>query len=152
MKSIIKPFVAIVMVISILLSIPNFVVCAYDQERTDDTIFVQENNTRVTGLISTYSISVKKDGSNLLLAATIACNSDVVKSGFKKIVVQRRGNGTSSWTDYVTYEDLYSNSPGHLFTKSISISTSYQYRAVCTFYAKKNILLVEKFDATSNIV
>lgn len=110
------------------------------------------DSTRATGLILTYNVGINREGSTLYLVAKMVCDTDVIKCGFKKIVVQRRPSTSSAWTNYVTYEDLYNDNSAYIATKAISITSGYQYRAVCTFYAKKNILLTQKIELNSNTV
>lgn len=110
------------------------------------------NSSKVSGLIIAYNIAVDKNGSNLNMVAKIICDIDVVKCGFKKIVIQRRTNANVSWSTYLTYEDLYYDNSAYTVARSIAVTTGYQYRAVCTFYAKRNILLTQKLEYTSNIV
>ena len=83
---------------------------------------ISKRSTRSTGLIDTYSIAVSKSGSNLLIAGRTSCISDVTKCGFKEVVIQRRKNSSSSWSDYKTYDDLYTN--GHAYTLSKSIAVT----------------------------
>lgn len=113
-----------------------------------------QNNTstRATDLILAYNVGIDKDGTNLNLVAKITCDLDVVKCGFKKIVIQRRSNAHVDWSTYLTYEDLYYDDFAYTIARRIAVTTGYQYRAVCTFYAKKNILSTQKIELNSNIV
>lgn len=144
-----------IVILSIVLFLP-LDISAIDQGSDEYFGFTEmqheDNQPRVTGLISVYGITLKKDGSRLLISAMVSGGKDVVKCGFKDIKIQRRGTSSSSWSDYATLNDSYADSNTHVLTSEMSISTSYQYRAVCTFYAKRNILLVEKIDGVSNIV
>lgn len=81
-----------------------------------------------------------------------ACDLDVVKCGFKKILIQRRTNANVAWSTCFTFEDLYDDCPSYTIARRIAVTTGYQYRAVCTFYAKKNILSTQKIELTSNVV
>lgn len=105
-----------------------------------------------TGLIFTYGISISSSGSNLLIAGKTVCDPDVVKCGFTEVIIKRRTSSSASWTTYKTYEDLYDNSSAYVLSKTISVSSGYQYRVYCTHYAKKNILSTEKIDNYSNII
>ena len=113
-----------------------------------------QNNasTRASDLILFYNVGIDKDGTNLNLVAKLTCDVDVVKCGFKKIVIQRRTNANVAWSTYLTYEDLYYDDFAYTIARRIAVTTGYQYRAVCTFYAKKNILSTQKIELTSNIV
>lgn len=119
----------------------------------NNTIHTVDDNTRATGLISAYAIAISKSGTNTLnIAGKTTGTADVVKSGFKEVVVQRRVNSSSSWTDYVTYKDIYIDQIGYVLSKSLTVTTGYQYRVTCIHYAKKNIFSVQKIDNVSNIV
>ena len=113
-----------------------------------------QNNasTRASDLILLYNVGIYKDGTNLNLVAKLTCDLDVVKCGFKKIVIQRRATTSSAWSTYLTYEDLYLDTSSYTIARRIAVPTGYQYRAVCTFYAKKNILSTQKIELTSNVV
>lgn len=113
-----------------------------------------QNNasTRASDLILLYNVGIDKDGTNLNLVAKLTCDVDVVKCGFKKIVIQRRTNANVAWSTYLTYEDLYYDDFAYTIARQIAVSGGYQYRAVCTFYAKKNILSTQKIELASNIV
>lgn len=113
---------------------------------------IPKRSTRSTGLIDTYSIAVSKSGSNLLIAGRTSCISDVTKCGFKEVVIQRRKNSSSSWSDYKTYDDLYTNGHAYTLSKSIAVTSGYQYRVTCTHYAKKNLFSTQKIDNVSNVV
>ena len=78
--------------------------------------------------------------------------TEVVKSGFKEVVVQRRASSSASWTDYITYEDIYWDEIACNLAKTLTVPTGYQYRVTCVHYAKKNFLSVQKLDNESNII
>ncbi len=109
-------------------------------------------STCATGLIAFYSMAVSKDGNNLLIAGYTDCAIGVVKCGFKEIVIQRRANSSSSWSDYKEYTSLYADSDFYRIGKTVAVPSGYQYRVSCIHYAKKNILSTQKIDNTSNIV
>ena len=113
-----------------------------------------QNNAspKATGLIIAYNVGIDKDGTNLNLVAKITCDLDVVKCGFKKILIQRRSNANVAWSTCFTFEDLYDDDSDYTIARQIAVSSGYQYRAVCTFYAKKNILSTQKIELTSNVV
>ena len=131
----------------------------YDIDLTENEIqrildLNPQNNTstRATDLILAYNVGIDKDGTNLNLVAKLVCDLDVVKCGFKKIVIQRRATTSSAWSTYLTYEDLYLDTSSYTIARRIAVPTGYQYRAVCTFYAKKNILSTQKIELASNIM
>lgn len=113
---------------------------------------VDNTQTRASGLIVAYGISIKKDGNKLLIVGKTNCGAGVVKCGFTHVTVQSRKNSSYSWSQYTKFEDLYSDSTGYVLTASITPQTGYQYRVSCTHYAKKNIFSTEKIDNISNIV
>ena len=118
----------------------------------DSTIYTNTDE-RASNLISAYAIVVSKvDSTTLRITAKTTGTTEVVKCGFKEIVVQRRANSSSSWTDYATYEDIYIEQVAYTIGKSVTVQPGYQYRATCVHYAKKNIFSVQKIDNVSNTV
>ena len=105
-----------------------------------------------SGLINAYSIAISKNGNTLIVAGQTVGTMGVVKCGFSKVTIQRRKSGTTEWSDYIPYTDLYSESSLYNLGKSCLVTPGFQFRVVCTHYAKKNILSVEKIDNVSNIV
>lgn len=119
----------------------------------NNTIYTADEDTRATGLIAAYAIAISKSGTNTLnIAGKTTGTYDVVKSGFKEVVVQRRASSSAAWTDYVTYEDLYIDQVAYNLGKSLTVPTGYQYRVTCIHYAKKNFLSVQKIDNVSNVI
>lgn len=164
MKKLLKTVLVVLLCITSAFSFNSFAaegekVQWYDIDITDGEMqeildLNPQNNasTRASDLILTYNAGINREGSTLYLVAKMVCDVDVVKCGFKKIVIQRRATASSSWSNYVTYEDLYNDNSAHLISRAISITSGYQYQAVCTFYAKKNILVTQKIVLDSNIV
>ncbi len=110
---------------------------------------------RATGLINSYNIAIAKNSTNstyIDMVAKMVCDMDVVKCGFKKIVLQKRPSTSSSWTNALTLDDLYRDSFSHTVGKTFAVPSGYQYRVVCTFYAKKSLLVTQKIEHTSNYV
>ncbi|MBR6634556.1 MAG: hypothetical protein IKL41_02885 [Clostridia bacterium] len=119
----------------------------------NNTIHTVDEDTRATGLIAAYALAISKSGTNTLyIAGKTTGTHEVVKSGFKEVVVQRRANSSSSWSDYATYEDLYWDEIAYVLSKSLTVPTGYQYRVTCVHYAKKNFFSVQKIDNVSNIL
>ena len=119
----------------------------------NNTVYTADEDTRATGLISLYAIAISKSGTNTLnIAGKTTGTGDVVKSGFKEVVVQRRASSSASLTDYLTYEDLYIDMGSYILAKSLTVPTGYQYRVTCIHYAKKNFLSVQKIDNVSNVI
>lgn len=119
----------------------------------NNTIHTVDEDNRATGLIAAYAIAISKSGTNTLnIAGKTTGTSQVVKSGFKEVVVQRRASSSASWSDYYTYEDIYVDQGSYTIAKSLTVPTGYQYRVTCIHYAKKNILSVQKIDNVSNVI
>ncbi len=128
---------------------------AWTQEEFNDIYYQNSNNqisTLTSGLIFNYGIAISSSGSNLLIAGKTICDPDVVKCGFTVVTIKRRKSSTTSWSTYKTYEDLYNSSSSYTLTKTISVSTGYQYRVYCTHYAKKSLFSTEKIDNASNVI
>ncbi len=111
-----------------------------------------ENNTRATGLITSYGLNLTKSGSILNLTGRTFGTSEVIKSGFKDIMVQRRKTSSDPWKDYFDYGDVYADAFAANLNTKISVAANYQYRVTCKHYAKQNILMVQTISNTSNIV
>lgn len=119
----------------------------------NNTIHTIDEDTRATGLIAAYAMAISKSETNTLnIAGKTTGTTDVVKSGFKEVVIQRRANSSSSWTDYITYEDLYIEQIAYVLAKKLTVPTGYQYRVTCIHYAKKNFFSVQKIDNVSNVI
>lgn len=125
----------------------------YNAILANNTIHTTDEDNRATGLIAAYAIAISKSGTNTLnIAGKTTGTGDVVKSGFKEVVVQRRASSSASWSDYATYEDLYIDTGSYVLAKSLTVPTGYQYRVTCIHYAKKNIFSVQKIDNESNVI
>lgn len=134
---------------------PDWQDANWTQEEFDDVYYQNPNNqisTFASGLIVSYGIGVSSSGSNLLIAGKTICAPDVVKCGFTVVTIQRRTVSTASWTTYKTYEDLYRDSNSYTLTKTIAVPTGYQYRVVCTHYAKKSLFSTQKISNASNVI
>ena len=119
----------------------------------NNTVYTANEDTRASDLIAAWAIAISKSGTNTVNIAGVTTGThEVVKSGFKEVVVQRRASSSAAWTDYVTYEDLYIDQIGYVLAKSLTVPTGYQYRVTCIHYAKKNFLSVQKIDNVSNVI
>lgn len=107
---------------------------------------------RVSGLIFSYYIDLTATGTTLRIRAETLCNAEVVKSGFKNFVLQRKKADKTIWTDYYDYGDLFSNSYAASVNTTLEVSSGYQYRVTCKHYAKKSLLVTETISNTSNII
>ncbi len=125
----------------------------FNEILSNNIVYTTDENTRASDLISAWAIAISKSGTNTLnIAGLTTGTTEVVKSGFKEVVVQRRASSSASWTDYYTYEDLYINQIAYNLGKSLTVPTGYQYRVTCIHYAKKNIFSVQKIDNVSNVI
>ena len=125
----------------------------FNEILANNTIHTIDEATRANDLINAWAIAISKSGTNTLnIAGMTTGTTEVVKSGFKEVVVQRRASSSSSWTDYITYKDLYIDEIAYNLGKKITVTTGYQYRVTCIHYAKKNFFSVQKIDNVSNIV
>ena len=119
----------------------------------NNIIHTVDEETRANNLIHLYAIAISKSGTNKLnIAGVTTGTAYVVKAGFKEVVVQRRVNSSSAWTDYITYKDIYWDEGICNLAKTITVPTGYQYRVTCIHYAKKNIFSVQKIDNVSNVL
>ncbi len=160
MKKIIS--ITLVVIAILFYAIPTSALAANNTE--NDAYFTQEefellnpihaeykgnSNTRATGLITDYDLAIAKSGTKLVISGYTYGSSDVVKCGFKEIVIQRRTNSSSSWSNYTTYEDLYSESTRYTLKKSLTVSTGYQYRVTAIHYAKKSLFSTQKIEVAT---
>ena len=158
MKKYISIFLAILMIITC--SAP---VTAFAADNTEDNAyFTQEEfetfehiyavniTPYTTGLIIDKNLGIAKDGAILKIAGKTEGNSEVVKCGFTKVVIQRKKSSSTSWSNYKTYKDLYSDSTKYNLRKSITVEKGYQYRVTATHYAKKSLLSTQKIEVTTS--
>lgn len=125
----------------------------FNEILSNNVVHIVDEDTRANDLINAYAIAISKSGTNTLnIAGLTTGTTEVVKSGFKEVVVQRRTSSSASWTDYYTYEDLYITEIAYNLAKSLTVPTGYQYRVTCIHYAKKNIFSVQKIDNVSNVI
>ena len=110
-----------------------------------------EINSISSGLIEKHTIAISKGANTLVIAGRTIGIIEVKQSGFTIVTIQRRQNN-GSWCTYKTYNDLLCDGRTYNLSKTITVPSGYQYRVVCTHYAKKNLLSTEKFENTSNIV
>lgn len=110
------------------------------------------NETRVTGLITIYSLGLSKSGTTLNISASTTCIPDVVKCGFKNFVIERKKSTSSVWSEYYDYGNLYIESSKASYSATLAVESGYQYRISCKHYAKKSLLVTENISNTSNIV
>lgn len=124
----------------------------FDVTTDVDTDFASENNSRVTGLIFSYSLALASSDNTLEIAGLTQCSIDVVKCGFKDLTVERRKTSSDSWEDYYEFGNVYRETTAAVLSTTLAVASGYQYRVTCKHYAKKNILSVQTVSNTSNIV
>ena len=95
------------------------------------------------------SFSIRKNGTSLILYGITKGNNEVKKCGFTKVIIQRKKSSENSWSNYKTYNDLFSESNSYTLNKSVAVEKGYQYRAKATHYAKKSLLSTQKIDSTT---
>lgn len=134
---------------------PDWQDAVFTQEEIDNILSLNPDNqidTRATGLIVSCRIAISGSGANLYIIGKTFCDPDVIKCGFTVVTIKRRPNSGASWATYKTYKDLYDSGSSYSLSKTLSVSTGYQYRVYCTHYAKKNIFSTQKFENASNVI
>lgn len=123
----------------------------YTQEEFEllEHTYATYSQSRATGLITSKNLGIGKSGTNLIISGYTQGSSEVKKCGFTKVIIQRKKSSETSWSDYKTYEDLYSESNYYKLSKSVTVTSGYQYRVTATHYAKKSVLSTQKIDATT---
>lgn len=109
------------------------------------------DNTRAS-LIHSYSLHLTKTGNTLNITGQTHGSTEVVKSGFKDLTIQRRKTSDDSWKDYYEYGNLYADATAANLNTTLVVESGYQYRISCKHYAKKNIFSVQTIANTSGIV
>ena len=110
------------------------------------------NETRVSGLITSYGLSLEKSGTTLKIYGQTYGSVGVVRTGFKDLVIQRRASTSDSWKEYYDFGNLYIDMGAANLDTTLVVESGYQYRISCKHYAKKNLLSVQTIANTSNIV
>jgi len=153
MKEKFKKTVALVLAFIAMFSFEIFTVEVSAVPTQKDIVNLNaENSTRVTGLVDSYYIGIARHGDYMHLVAKVYCIADVVKCGFKEIVIYRKVTGTTNWTFVRRYEDLYYDGCTHSVGIELQILPNFDYRATCVHYAKKNILMTQTIDDYSNVI
>ncbi|MBQ8029422.1 MAG: hypothetical protein IJ262_08475 [Clostridia bacterium] len=112
----------------------------------------QSAETRASGLILSYGIRLSVTGTTLKILAETICNPEIVKSGFKNFVVQRKKSSSSTWSDYYDYGNLYSESYAATVNTTLAVASGYEYRVTCKHYAKKNLFSTQSISNVSDVV
>ena len=155
-----KVFSITIACIMLFICIIPFAAFAADSTE-DDAVFTQEEfesfehvydegiQLYTTGLITNHTLGIAKNGTKLLITGLTQGTSEVKKTGFTKVVIERKKASDSSWSKYKTYSDLYSDSFKYTLNKSVAVESGYQYRVTATHYAKKSLFSTQKIDATT---
>jgi len=159
-----KKIIAVFLCLFVLSSTMTFGVTATDNGENSPIVLdffldpnieanvIDENDARATGLITSYDLSLSKSGTTLYITGYTYCVSDVKKSGFKNLVVERRKTSSDSWSEYYDYGNVYIETFGATLDTSLVVASGYQYRVSCKHYAKKSLLVTQSVSNTSNIV
>lgn len=107
------------------------------------------SKARATALILGKDVGIAKSGSSLIISGYTTGSADVVKCGFKEVVIERRKNSNSSWGEYKVYKDLYSSSNKYTLSKSVTVPSGYQYRVTVVHYAKASLFSTQKVEGVS---
>ena len=159
MKKIFCHFLAVIMMFSFF-AFDTFAVSETEEAPSviDFTLSSADENledvveSRASGLILSYALSISKSGTSIKIIGLTNCVSTVVKCGFKNLTVERRKNSSSSWSDYYEYGNVYRESTGASLSTTLSVASGYQYRVTCKHYAKKSLLSTETLSNSSNIM
>lgn len=100
-------------------------------------------------LITNHRLGIAKNSNNLLISGYTQGNSEIVKCGFTKVIIQRRASSSASWSNYKIFDDLYSDSDYYKLSKTVPVDKGYQYRVTATHYAKKSLFSTQKVNATT---
>ena len=159
-----KKFFSVLLCLFVLFSSFTFGVTATDNIETPPVVLdfiltpetkfetTDENSTRASGLITSYNLSLSKSGTTLYITGYTRCAYDVVKCGFKNLVIQRRKTSSDSWSEYYDYGNVYVETFGANLDTSLVVASGYQYRISCKHYAKKSLLVTQSVSNTSNYV
>lgn len=151
MKSFLKK--AVCVIFAVLMLLPANICAMANDAYAPETVEAQnEDMAKISGLISTYYIGISASGTQLTFGAKIACKPEVVKCGFKVIMIQRRKSSTDSWADYFSYKEIYADRSSNTYAKTVPVTSGYQYRATCKHYAKKNLFSTQTINDTSNTI
>lgn len=108
---------------------------------------------RASGLILSYGLQVSVTSEGYLkVRGETYCITDVVKSGFKNLVVQRKKTTSATWSECYDFGDVYSETYSASINTTLAVASGYQYRVTCKHYAKKNLLMTQSISNTSNVV
>lgn len=119
----------------------------------DYSNIVQQEDPNASGLILSYTLNIARQGNTtLIITGDTDCNTSVVRCGFKSLIVERRLNSSTSWSEYYNYGNVYVDKNNAHFYDELSVDPGYQYRVTCKHYAKKNFLNTQSISNTSNIV
>lgn len=164
MKKSITKIMAVILSILFVFQV-SFCAYAQDEPEWEDIEFTQEEFDEITalnpgnevmpyatGLIVDKHIALTYKGTSLIIAGDTMCYSSVKRCGFSYLKIKERANKSLSWTTFMTYTDLCSDTSYYRLSKTVPVKQGYQYQVECTHYAKKSVLSVEKINNTSNLI
>lgn len=131
---------------------PAPVVLSFSLTTDVETSSETGENTRVSGLITSYGLSLEKSGTTLKIYGQTYGSTGVVKCGFKNLIIQRRASSSDSWSEYHDFGNVYADATAANLSTTLSVASGYQYRISCKHYAKKSLLVTQSISNTSNIV
>lgn len=161
-RKVISIFLSVIAMITCIL--PTTAFAANSNINTDDVIFTEAefealnpiyaeyeeiSKARATALILGKDAGIAKRGSSLIISGYTTGSADVVKCGFKEVVIERRKNSNSSWGEYKVYKDLYSSSNKYTLSKSVTVPSGYQYRVTAVHYAKASLFSTQKIEVST---
>lgn len=114
-----------------------------------------ENQTRTTGLISSYGLSVSSNGKTLYVNGSTISYDSMKSIGYKDISVEYSSDGVR-WSKEKNIDDLLKSDSTsyYLNNYAVSVNGGYYYRISCTHYAKEKGLFgsSQSVGNTSNSV
>lgn len=156
-----KKLISLLMAIMIFI-LPCFTAFAAEEEPAHGDYYISEEDFMklehvssedngaapyASGLIYQKGLNLAINGNDLIIQAYTTGTTEVVKCGFKYITLRRYEGG--AWKDYVTFNDIYSDSDYCYTSKYVAAARGYSYRVTARHYAKKSLISTEKIDNIS---
>ena len=110
------------------------------------------NETQATGLITSKSIKIERVDGKIVATGYVKCISEVTRCGFSVLTLEKRDNSASPWRESLKLTNLCSDSTEYNLKKTFGAESGKQYRITCTFYARKNILSVQKVSGSTGFI
>ncbi|MBE6842004.1 MAG: hypothetical protein E7510_04135 [Ruminococcus sp.] len=136
---------ALVLSILILNQSSITTISAYSTENSTET-----SSVKTVGLITLHSLSVQCVNHELAITSRTISNAEMKKIGLKNIIIQQSSNN-STWSEYVTLDDMLVNDTKHeLYNYTVDVTPGYYYRVKCDHYAKEKGLFFPDEESISN--